>query len=386
MPGPRRRLKDLVKRVPGVGPALKGLRDSGRLRQRRARHRHVLAALQRGEDPGGGWQVGHEPTIRCNLRCYFCYQGDSRARRRAELAPAEVIRIYEGIPHLRCTKLVGGEIFVYRGLPELLAYLDDRQVRMTLQTNGTLLDPERVQELARWRHIRALIFSVDGPAQVHDQVRGHPGAFRKVMQAIRLVQEHMPWAEIGIFTVLLPENRPHMGELFQELATAGLRSVQVLFEQYYREEEITAARQLLVEQHRFPPEAVWINTNQRQEHPFAAGGLEEAIEEVRRLGRRHGVFVNLVPPDFALHPGTYRDGPTREGAPRVVCGKLLDREVRIDPSGQLLLCDVVEAPLGDLREQPLEALVRSERFQALQAHLLRTPLPVCHRCCKAVYL
>jgi MoaA/NifB/PqqE/SkfB family radical SAM enzyme len=386
VPGALRRLKDGIKRVPLLGPALKGLRDERRFQSQQTRYREQLARLRRGEDPGSSWSVGHEPTIRCNLRCSFCYQGDSRGRRRDDLPPEEVIRCYERIPSLRRTKLVGGEIFVYRGLDQVLDYLDDRGVGITLQTNGTLIDEEVARALARRRHIRAVIVSVDGPAAIHDDLRGHAGAFAKTMRAIRLVREHLPWAEIGVFTMLLPESAPHLQATFRELAATGIHGVQLLFEQYYTEAEIAAARRILVAGCGFPEEEVWINTNHREDHPFQLPELQAALAHARRAGRREGVLVNPVPANFARWPELYLGGPGAVLDREVVCAKLLDREVRIDPSGNVLLCDVVEAPCGNLTREPLEAIVAGERFGALQRQLLRGPLPVCYRCCKALYL
>jgi radical SAM protein with 4Fe4S-binding SPASM domain len=60
--------------------------------------------------------------------------------------------------------------------------------------------------------------------------------------------------------------------------------------------------------------------------------------------------------------------------------------VRIDPKGNVLLCDVVEASFGNLLEQSLEEITAGERFQTMKRDLLENPLPVCYRCCKAVYL
>jgi radical SAM protein with 4Fe4S-binding SPASM domain len=385
LPSALRRIKDAVKTLPVVGPALKDWYDLYKFQRRQDADRASLMTLQDGGEPEGGWKIGHEPTIRCNLTCFFCYQGESRARRRQDLSADEVIKLYEGIPEIRKTKLVGGEIFVYRGIGDVLDYLDERGIKMTLQTNGTLINEKNIDELARRKRIRAMIFSIDGPEEVHNQVRGHPKAYAQCMEAIRLVQERMPWVEIGIFTVLLPENRQHFGSMFAELSARGIHSVQVLLEQYYSSPEIAEAERMLQERYGFAPGEFWINTNRREEHPFTLQELRATVEEVRRLGREHRVFVSFAPEDFVRMLEVYHGGPEGTGK-RVICSKVLNNEVRIDPKGNVLLCDVVEASFGNLTEQSLEEITSSERFQTMKRDLLERPLPVCYRCCKAVYL
>jgi radical SAM protein with 4Fe4S-binding SPASM domain len=380
-----RKLKDVVKTLPGVGPWLKDWHDLRKFQRRQARDRRNLEILRSGEETPGGWKIGHEPTIRCNLTCFFCYQGESRSRRRKDLGADDVIRIYEGIEDIRKTKLVGGEIFVYKGIEEVLDYLDERGVKMTLQTNGTLINESNIGELARRTHIKAMIFSLDGPEEVHNQVRGHPKAFAQCMEAIRLVQEHMPWAEIGIFAVLLPENQEHFERLFAELSQRGIHSIQVLLEQYYSSREISAAEKMLEKRHGFEPGSYWINTNRREEAPFELEELRAAVEDLRRLGRKHRVFVSFTPEDFVRRLDVYHGGPGGKGT-QVVCSKVLNNEVRIDPKGNVLLCDVVEASFGNLTDQSLEDITSSERFQRVKRDLVEHPLPVCYRCCKAVYL
>ena len=95
MPSALRRVKDAVKTLPVVGPALKDWHDLRKFKKRQARDRLNLEILRSGGDPPGGWKIGHEPTIRCNLPCFFCYQGESRRRRREDLDPDEVIKMYE---------------------------------------------------------------------------------------------------------------------------------------------------------------------------------------------------------------------------------------------------------------------------------------------------
>lgn len=385
MPSVLRKLKDGIKTLPGIGPTLKDLHDLAKFRRKQERDRVNLATLKEGKEPPGGWKIGHEPTIRCNLSCFFCYQGESRARRREDLAAEEVIRIYEDIPEIRKTKLVGGEIFVYKGIGDVLDYLDERGVKITLQTNGTLINSKNIDELAKKTHVKAMIFSIDGPEDVHNEVRGHPKAFQQCIEAIHLVQKHMPWVEIGIFSVLLPENKEHFGPMFRELSALGIHNVQVLLEQYYSSAEIAAAEQMLEHLYGFEKGEFWINTNRREEDPFTLVELRDTVREIRRLGREHKVYVSFAPEDFVRYMDVYHDGPGDSGK-KVICSKILNNEVRIDPKGNVLLCDVVEASFGNLTEQSLDEITGSEKFQRMKRELLETPLPVCYRCCKAVYL
>src|SRR3989339_1876715 len=80
------------------------------------------------------YAVGYEPTIRCNLKCKMCYQGETRVLRGDELSTGQILEIYGKLQgRVSEIKLVGGEPMVRQDIFELIAFWDQAGVRVILQ-------------------------------------------------------------------------------------------------------------------------------------------------------------------------------------------------------------------------------------------------------------
>lgn len=121
-----------------------------------------------------GWNL----TFRCNLRCQYC---GAEAARGPELDTSDVCRRLDVFWKLgaRWVTFGGGEPLLRQDLGTIVQYARKRGYRIYLSTNGILL-PQRLTEL---KGVRNVNLSLDGPEEVHDQIRGK-GAFSKTLAAI----------------------------------------------------------------------------------------------------------------------------------------------------------------------------------------------------------
>jgi Fe-coproporphyrin III synthase len=85
--------------------------------------------------------------------------------------------------------LTGGEALLHRGFEELCAFLRACEVRVTLLTTGLLLT-KRAEAVANG--VDDVIVSIDGPDEVHDQVRRVRGAHQLIGKGIDAVRERKP--------------------------------------------------------------------------------------------------------------------------------------------------------------------------------------------------
>ena len=76
----------------------------------------------------------------------------------------------------------GGEPLLYRGLGDILAHARSIGLRTQVTTNGTLANDDRLSRLARL--VDVLAFSLDGPPDQHNVVRGAPWAFDKLVAGL----------------------------------------------------------------------------------------------------------------------------------------------------------------------------------------------------------
>lgn len=127
----------------------------------------------------------HVVTFACNARCVMC---DSwRKDTRGELDAGEIEVIYRQLPPMDMVRLTGGEPFVRPDLPDIarLALRWLRPLCLHLTTNGFLTD--RIVRFCETRERSTplrLLVSIDGPAEHHDRIRGHAGAFDAAMATL----------------------------------------------------------------------------------------------------------------------------------------------------------------------------------------------------------
>ncbi len=91
-----------------------------------------------------------------------------------------------GVKHV---VLTGGEPLLHRNFESLCNTLKECGVQITLLTTGLLLE-KRAEVVAQF--VDEVIVSLDGPEEIHDQVRRVKGAFRLIRDGITAVRRHAP--------------------------------------------------------------------------------------------------------------------------------------------------------------------------------------------------
>lgn len=125
-------------------------------------------------------------TRRCNLACIHCYSDSAAREYPGELdwdqcrAVADDLAQF-GVPALL---LSGGEPLIHPHFFDLAAYARGQGLRLTLSTNGTLIDRAAAQRL-KDTGFSYVGISLDGIGATHDHFRGRAGAFDKTVQAFR---------------------------------------------------------------------------------------------------------------------------------------------------------------------------------------------------------
>ena len=161
-------------------------------------------------------------TRRCDSRCLMCRIWQLQAPEE-ELSLADLRRFCRS-PALRGLvelDLTGGEPFLRRDLPELVEQLLElaptyfpRLRTIALATNA--LRPEQIHRLVGELLARiagrvelALVCSLDALGELHDRIRGVPGAYQRVRQTLDRLATYRTgsWPfQLGLKTTILPLN------------------------------------------------------------------------------------------------------------------------------------------------------------------------------------
>lgn len=131
--------------------------------------------------------VTWEVTLACNLRCRHCLSASGFAAS-DELTTAEALDLVEQFHRAGVFQINfgGGEPFLRPDFEDILEACHRRRIVTCISTNGTLLDPRRIQRLAR-SGLVAIQVSLDGAKRLTcDAIRG-AGTYVRAVSALRLL-------------------------------------------------------------------------------------------------------------------------------------------------------------------------------------------------------
>jgi len=326
------------------------------------------------------FHVMAKPTgARCNLRCDYCFFLE-----KSELYPGSDFRMTDEVMEAFTRQTIAAQqvpfvTLAWQGGEPTLMGLDffrralevERDalppgwnVERTIQTNGTLLDDEWAEFLARNNILVGL--SLDGPRELHDVYR-HDGAGRSVFDSVeaaaRLLQKH--GAEFNVLCTINAANSLHPLEVYR----------------YFRDE--LGARYLqfipIVEVESRPTASLPGTATSRSVSPLAYGEFLSAIFDEWVRNDVGEMFVQFF--DGVL--AAYLRGDSSLCVLRPTCGE----GVALEHNGDVYSCDhFVDAPhlLGNIMETPIGELVRSDQQRAF-GEAKRDTLPGYCRACDFVF-
>ena len=130
-------------------------------------------------------------TGSCNLACRHCwivpkFQPNGGNGPYVKIEYVEKA-IREGKPlGLRSIKLTGGEPMLHPQFRELITLINDAELDITIETNGTLVDGKWAYFLKANPRIRFISVSLDGAtAGTHDALRSVPGSYEQAVAGIK---------------------------------------------------------------------------------------------------------------------------------------------------------------------------------------------------------
>ncbi|AUX26347.1 radical SAM/SPASM domain-containing protein [Sorangium cellulosum] len=187
----------------------------------------VPIRLRRPED-GEGHKPLHavwELTMKCDQACDHCGSRAGPARP-SELSTEECFEVGRALARLGCREvaLIGGEAYLRHDIHEIIRFLVGLGLRVVMQSGGRTLTAARARALKE-AGLSAVGISVDGPASVHDRLRGNLGSHRAAIHALDAARE------AGLVTTGNTQinrlNHLMLREICAELRAHGIQSWQV---------------------------------------------------------------------------------------------------------------------------------------------------------------
>ncbi|VVB77023.1 Coenzyme PQQ synthesis protein E [uncultured archaeon] len=335
-------------------------------------------------------RVNLEVTTRCNLRCGMCWwwgknaeclTDRARTDPRNELGTKEIFAVIDRLANYKPSiYLSGGEPFIRKDMADIIEYISGKGMPVILTSNGTLMDERTLKRLSEIENL-AINFSVDGPREVHDAIRGD-GVFDKVTRSMKRLIELRQGAYpvVNSNTTFSPGLLGHTDELARYLADE-IRVDSVRLQHTWFASAATARlREETFEK------IFGVRDDGAMSHvmpKFQNGYVSKLADEialVERTSYGRPVFVN--PRMSREQIARYYQEPSFSKADRCVVAW---NTLVIRANGDVMLCPdgwTREFSLGNVRSSSIGAMWNGEaagRFR--EAICAKKKLPACAKCC-----
>ena len=303
-----------------------------------------------------------EPHSRCNCRCVMCDIWKTTEAR--EISAAELERHLEDIQRLGVEWAVfsGGEPLMHSDLFRLACLLRARGIRTTVLSSGLLLERYSAEIVAG---IDDAIVSLDGPREIHDRIRGIPGAFDRLEAGVRALRRLAPRYSITARCTVQAVNAAHLRATVEAARRLGLDSISFL-----------AADLGSTAFNRTPP---WPGERQARVAP----ALDELQPEIEALIEAHDGFIVESPEKLRRMGAHFRAYWGQEAyiAPR--CNAPWVSAV-VEPNGDVRPC-FFQPAYGNLAHGTLAEVLNGPAAVAFREGLEVAADETCRRCVCSLY-
>lgn len=126
------------------------------------------------------------------------------------------------------------EPLVYPHLVESLQYAQQKKLRTTITTNALTLKRKAVDIAAAG--LDELFISLDGPQEIHNEIRGNTKSFQKAVEGIELLTAQKNSPRISVICAITEWNVGHLMELIDSLKHLDIAEFAFMHTQFNSEE------------------------------------------------------------------------------------------------------------------------------------------------------
>ena len=339
--------------------------------------------------------VGLNLTRRCNLKCKMCMQNRNIESpksdapwfdARQEMPLQHWLQLVDELATFRpWVSVTGGEPLLYPGFKELIQRIKEKRLAVDLTTNGLLL--ENVADLLVGLGIEIVYVSVDGPEEVHEEIRGLKGSFKRTMEGIRALLEarksHKQYGPLTIMNCTMTKSNLHILDQMVPLAIEqGVDMLQFIHPFFNTKENAEKHNRIFSPEFTAKKELDVIHPSLPEGEFYESELIEEDVELIKthiskaQTQAKGQIAVKMIPglSNDVLHPYYLDlDYPFSQ-----VC-KALWVKCRVLPDGTVSPCLHVMA--GNIKEKPLLELWNGSQMRTLRRMIAKNLFPACDRCC-----
>jgi MoaA/NifB/PqqE/SkfB family radical SAM enzyme len=301
----------------------------------------------------------------CNLKCEMCKHW--RETREPPIPMERFTELISELAELGCQKVhfSGGEPMLRPGLPDLVEHATALGIRVTMTTNGTLIDKVKAKRLVE-AGLRGVNISIDSPIRkMHEKIRGVEGSFKQTTRAVELFNKysHKGKLTVRINTVVGRSNYETLAtlpDLAHQLGADGINLIPV--DDHCGEHLSMRKKDIALFNAEIAPvidqraRELGITIADEDAYPFGRGDMDVKLG---RAGRYAFGYYNTRP---CYAPWTHS---------------------LIDFNGLVYVCCMTREqiqPLGDVRKQSFKEIWEGAAYRHIRLNMHPPALKPCQRC------
>ena len=266
------------------------------------------------------------------------------------------------------------EPLVYPHLEASLQYAKQKGIESAITTNALTL-----KHKAKIVANSNVYISLDGPQDIHNEIRGHKKSFQKAIEGIEEVLRINPKATIGVFCVITEWNIGHLVEFLEFFKEYPLQQIGFMHSNFVDPQVADSHNQIWA--HSYPATAS--NVDEVNIDNFDLDALWEEIAEIKS---RNYTFPVSFSPGIASKEKLYE----YYHQPGKQIGKMCNdvfTNIMIKSDGSVIpahgRCYNLE--LGNIYEENLKQIWNGRVLTKFRSDLSKNGglLPACSRCCSA---
>lgn len=303
-----------------------------------------------------------EVLYSCILKCKMCYMWKN-PRTKNELSIQDWKKFILALKRFSGLKtsinITGGEPLLKENIIELVRFIAQQGFTgVSMTTNGFCIDKEMAKEIAD-SGLSMVSLSLDSVNEdVHDYVRGVKGAYTKVINALRYLEDYQgSLKKLGIQTIIMGPNLDSIPDLVE---WADKKKISIYF-------------MAIVQPLCLPLDSTWYtNSESSFLWPKEPSKLYKVIDELI-IFKEKGVDIGNS--TAQLHTfKTYFTDPNEFVKKQSQC-KMGDGMLKVDPKGDIYLC-ADKGPIGNIKNNEIQDIWFSE-----EAKLMREAIKSCKTNC-----
>ena len=324
---------------------------------------------------------------KCNMNCKSCDVGQKQTGSplyksliSAEELPVEQWRSFiDDVSKFRPTIILDtAEPLLYKDICGLIGHIKDKGLRCVVTTNGFML--EKLAKGLIESGLDRINISIDGPEEIHDEIRGVKGAFERAVKGIKKLLEFDSRLQIGIHYTISNHNFFCLCDTIEVLKrNIAWDSFMFIHASFVTQQMASRHNELYADV--YPASCIDISGIDPEKVQITK--LADEIKRIRKMYRRHKVCFH---PDISLNDlHAYYQEPAKFinsdkcRAPWLNCN--------ITANGDVLSSNRCQAEgFGNILTNRFSYIWNNEKFREYRHKLKKAKsFPICSRC-SSIYL